>query len=154
MDTKLEVIEDLLGLQAHAFILRGKSQPLSESILEMLIMQELNGREGQTGLRARHEGEMWPDKFGSILKIRARQLPGFVKKLLPVGIPESQKGIVYLPFVLAAAANAIGNATIHQSEILNRFRITEMIEFDEQWFEQIYGYVLGYIWNHQQKKND
>lgn len=154
MDTKLEVIEDLLGLQAHAFILKGKSQPLSEPILNMLIMQELNGREGQAGLRARHEREMWPDKFSSILKIRARELPGFVKKLLPGGIPESQKGIVYLPFVLAAAANALERVTIRQSEILNRFRMTEMIEFDEQWFELIYGYVLGYIWNHQEKKND
>lgn len=153
MDTKLEIVEELLGLQTHTFILKGKSQPLPEPIIDMLIKQELNGKEGQAGLRARHEGEMWPDKFSSILKVRARELPGFVKKLLPGGIPESQKGIVYLPFVLAAAANAIGKATIHQSEIFNRFRMTEMIEFDEQWFERIYGYVLGYIWNHQEKKN-
>ncbi len=145
---KIDLLDDFLGLHAHATILKRQTkQTLTEEIVKILIVYELNGREGRPGLRARHPRDIWPDKFNTILAKKAWRLPDYIKRVLPDRISDSQKGIVYLPFILAAAANGIGGAEIHQDDVVNRFKLQEMIDFDEVWFDSIYNMILGYIWN-------
>lgn len=150
---KLDSIANLLGLTAHKEILSGRAQPVTALVIQYLIEEALNGKEGQAGLRARHRDEIWPDKFNYVIKKIVNRLPDFIKELLPNNIPDSQKGIVYLPFVLAAAANSITQADIHQDDVVNRFKMLEMIEFDREWFDSTYDILLGFIWNTTQTKN-
>lgn len=142
----LERFENLLEISAHRLILNNELETIPEIALKSIILQALNGEENQPGLRARHH-QNWPT-HSDIIVSEFIKLPKEVRHLLPRDIPRFQQQVVYLPFVLAATAvGIISPVSFKEENPLNRFKIIELIEFDERWFKEVYNLLVGYLWN-------
>lgn len=146
IEYSLGKIENMLELAAVRWILEGNSQPISYDLLKTLIHKELNGEEGSPGVRGRHQQERWPDLLHDKLVPLFTDLPQEFRHLLPQSIPHHQQSVIYLPFILAIASNA-NQFQFPELTPIERLRVIEVIEFDENWFKVLYDFIKGYSWS-------
>ncbi|OQP44439.1 hypothetical protein A4H97_08655 [Niastella yeongjuensis] len=152
---KLDWIGHHLGLTAikwkteQLFFDNGDNQAsiVPTMLASMLITTRLNGEERKPGLRARHPEDKWPDYLRSDLTTLYKKLPVEIRAWIPANLPADLKSVVYLPFVLAAAAAQPEHYSMPKPTPLIKFRIREIISFDEAWFNEIYNLILGFLIN-------
>jgi len=142
----LDKLETMLELASVRWILEGNNRPISYDLLRSLISTELNGKEGSPGVKGRHHQDRWPDLLNDKLVPLFSVLPRELRHLLPKSIHHHQQPVIYLPFILALASNA-NEFQLPELTPIERFRVLEVIEFDENWFRVIYDYVKGYSWS-------
>jgi len=151
---RLEWIGHHLGLTSIKWVIdrllfdeggRIGTPQISPPIARMLIEELLNGSELKPGLRARHLEEKWPDQLSDGIINIFKALPEEVRGLLTTELVSHQKYVIYLPFILAAASVQPDLVKIPKLTRLTKFRIREVISFDEAWFAEVYNFVQGYL---------
>jgi len=146
----LDHIENMLELPSVRWILENRNEgiPNNLDLIKHLIGIHLNGEHGQPGVRGRHDQEMWPDQLKEKLISSFIQLPQEIRHLLPLpqSIPSYQQPVIYLPFILAVASTT-SLIQLPEFTTIERFRMMEIIDFDEAWFKEIYFYVRCFTWS-------
>jgi len=114
-------------------------------LARFLLDEYLHGGEQRPGLRARHLDEKWPTHLNSDIANLFRAVPKAIRELLPAELAPYQKGVLYLPFVLAAASVQPDVIRMPTFTAAYKFRIQEVIDFDEEWFIKVYDLIQGYL---------
>lgn len=120
---------------------------LNEFILKSIISDDIKGQENRPGLVGRHglEGE-WPDALQKDIVDFFYKLPKEIKELFPKDLISYSKSVTYLPAIFAVHSVDQEIFRLNELDYLMRYRLNQIIEFDQEWHYNVFNYVQGYYW--------
>jgi hypothetical protein len=144
---KLREIQNVLGLISLERLLDKTAFPIPVQLIATLFESKINGTDRSPGLRRRNpipeQGITFVDKF---IQIKFQQLPDELKNILPLGLPDWEKAIIYLPIILAY--HSINGGFIQNQELNPEilFGIKLRMDFDQNYFDDVFSYVQGFCY--------
>lgn len=155
IDQKIQELESGFSLGSLAEIIRTAVLDASASpdfqmcqhifCIQPIIADELMGRQGHMGLIQKHKGHQFPTYLSRELIGGFDRLPAAVRQLLP-DIPSHFRYIrpvAYLPVLLAYQSVYPDKIDLRS---LNRHQVTQLIDFDDEFFNLIYNLVQAFCW--------
>lgn len=143
--TKLSIIKNELGLDGLIDLLNQNPQAISVPLLGFLMNSDINGEEGKLGIRTRNpDGVYWASYVGEFIIEKFKQLPEDLKNILPNGLLEWQKPVIYLPVIMAyhSVNRNLIKALEFNPEILLGIKLN--MDFDKTYFDDVYSKVQGF----------
>ena len=113
--------------------------------IQPVITNELMGTQGQMGLIQKHDGHPFPTYLKQELVGSFNQLPNSVRALLAAIPPNFHyvRPVAYLPVLLAY--QSVYPDALNLSG-LNQLQVTQLIDFDEEFFNLIYNLIQAHCW--------
>ncbi|MBC8154431.1 MAG: hypothetical protein H7Z72_16125 [Bacteroidetes bacterium] len=142
LDSVAQIIRsELLGSETSVEFQKSQNPSNVGHYLGMVI----EGKYGFPGLVQKHDGQQFPTCLSQDLVGGFNRLPGSVRQLVPL-IPQHfryTRPVVYLPVLLAYQS-------VYPEQLdlsgLNRHQITQLIDFDEEYFNLVYNLIQAYCW--------
>lgn len=144
---KLQLIESLELFCLKEYLL-GSLNNLPSQILRFLINDDINGNEGNLGLRSRHPEGLWANYASDLINQKFWTLPNILKEMIPHIHQEFQKPVVFLPVIMAyhsVVGNHINVREELKPEMLLGFKLN--MDFDKAYFDDVYAKVQGFCIN-------
>ncbi|GHB49074.1 hypothetical protein GCM10008106_32310 [Mongoliitalea lutea] len=151
--SKLSLIQNQLGLHSLVELLNEDSQSINLTLLSYLLNIDVNGGEGRQGIRARHpDGVYWASYAREFILDKFKQLPKDLKDVFPSGLANWQKPVLYLPVILAYQSMNSRFIKVYElsPEILLGIKLN--IDFDRDYFDDVYSKVQGFCFTHNKEK--
>lgn len=142
LDSVAQIIRsELLGSETSVEFQKSQNPSNVGHYLGMVI----EGKYGSPGLVQKHDGQQFPTHLNQDLVGGFNRLPGSVRQLVPL-IPQHfryTRPVVYLPVLLAYQS-------VYPEQLdlsgLNRYQLTQLIDFDEEYFNLVYNLIQAYCW--------
>jgi len=145
---KLSKIKNELGLFSLVELLVQQFQPINIQLLTVLIKSDINGENGRLGVRTRHpEGVHWASYASEFIQEKFNQLPDELKRIIPAGLNNWQKPVVYLPVILAYQSINSWFIQIKELSPETLLGIKLNMDFDRTYFDDVYSKVQGFCFN-------
>ncbi|MGW8124100.1 STY4851/ECs_5259 family protein [Roseivirga echinicomitans] len=141
---KLESMNSIIGIMTVKSYLEKEDQPLIHQVYSHILKEELNGSQGNPGLRSRKVDQEWPDNLNIEVKLWLRSLPNEFNDIFQ-NVSAHQKAVVYLPVILAYSTINEEFILEELSDIQVRFLIEQIKSFDSEWFEKVFDFTQGYF---------
>lgn len=103
-------------------------------------------QESINGLRNRHQGERWPDSMKDFIVETFNNLPNSYKNLLPNDLSPYSKSVIYLPVLFALQSLNQELVELSEFDLLDSHRMNQVVEFDTEYFNDIYNFIQGYCY--------
>ena len=123
------------------------TQPEGTAHIKQAILTACKGAQGQLGLMSRHSDfERWPETLKRVIKTLSHKLPSHIKSFVPdIAFETYQEPVIYLPYILAYQAGT-NTKMLYTDNPPAIFKAKLLKEFDTKWFNEVYHYMLPYIW--------
>jgi hypothetical protein len=143
---KLQLIESLELFCLKEYLI-GNLINLPNIILQDLINVDINGSDGNLGLRSRHPEGLWANYASDFINKKFWELPNTLKDMIPHIHQEFQKSVVFLPVIMAYHSVNGNHIMVREltPEILLGFKLN--MEFDKTYFDDVYAKVQGFCIN-------
>lgn len=143
---KLQLIESLELFCLKEYLI-GNLINLPNIILQDLINVDINGSDGNLGLRSRHPEGLWSNYASDFINQKFWELPNDLKEIIPHIHQEFQKPVVFLPVILAYHSVHGKHIMVREltPEILLGFKLN--MDFDKTYFDDVYAKVQGFCIN-------
>lgn len=143
--SRLDIIKNELGLYSLSELFGQAPQTINIHLLTFLVASDINGESGRLGIRTRHpEGVYWASYASEFILEKYNHLPEELKSIIPAGLNNWQKPVVYLPVILAYQSTESRFIKINELSPETLLGIKLNMDFDRTYFDDVYSKVQGF----------
>jgi hypothetical protein len=136
----------------RALLQRQKLDLINLSLLTIVVQQQVNGTEVCSGLRPRKASEKnWPTQLATDVIRWFNILDPSIRSTMVEHLNDWEKPVAYLPYVLACHSVKPKLFDLDDLDAKQRFVLKQMVDFDKDYFVQIFNLVQGFQWTQIQK---